>query len=388
MKLTKKQKAQIIKIWNENKDKNLQVKTKLFNNIEGTTFDFSTLAKYYNFYMDGFNEGIKKSASETQLERMGKARANLMLKQKENMYARREFHTIARKSVITEQFKKELMVAYKEKNKYSLGKYKDPIDTQTAMLVINSDLQIGREVNMIDNIFNEKVLMERQNIFLNKVKKYAKMFKVNQFIHLDMGDAIDHNSMRPGHYNDLEPNLFAITKQYKKWIDFRMETLNAIDRFGKVKFAGVPSNHCRINGDKALNHPIDDWSILHNDTIDRLLPNSELKLNPIDYKNGIYHFNILGQDIYLSHSDKLPGKPNVHKNNWVNHLKTNYGIKNVDLLITGHYHHTFINDNHFGIGSIVGKDDYAAKLGLGARPAQGIVLITKDTITCIPIYLD
>ena len=95
--LTKEQRELLVKIWEEHKDKTAQAKTDYFNNIQGTTFCYSTLVKFYNFYKLGLSDGIKKSASEVQLKRLGKAQANLMLKQKENTYARKEFHKISRK---------------------------------------------------------------------------------------------------------------------------------------------------------------------------------------------------------------------------------------------------------------------------------------------------
>ena len=384
--LDKKQRELLVKIWEQYWDKTVKEKTAIFNNVAGTKYNYSTLVKFYSFYKIGFDDGIERDASEIQLERLGKARANLMLKQKENVYARREFHKIARENVLTGSFKEKIAELYGMKNplKFALKK---PKNNKYVMLVVNSDLQIGRKVDIPNNKYDESVLVKRQEKFLEQVEFYKNLFKIDNFIHLDLGDAIDHNAMRPGHIDDLEKNYHSLAEQYKKWLDFRLETLQKINEWGFVRFAGVKSNHCRMNGNKLMNLKADDFSVLHNDTISRLLPGSELKLNVLDLANGVYHFSVLGWQIYLHHGDKIPGKPNIHKNNWVKHLRTNYGITGKIFTITGHVHHTFLNKEHFGVGSIVGTDEYAISLGLSSQPAQGIVIVSKDNILTIPIYL-
>ena len=389
--LSKEMKDKIIEIWTKHKSKGYLVKGQMFNKYFNVDYNVSNLSRYYNFYMEGFKAGLEKTASETQLKRIGRAQASLLIKQKENNYARKELHKIAREKAIKNSFIQALQVPYTKEELTKSIKVLTKTDnknTRPIMLVINSDLQIGREVKVKHNVFNVNVLDKRQEKFLNEVKYYADIYGVKDFIHLDMGDAIDHNAMRLGHHNDLEPNMLSINSQFKKWFTLRIETLKFLGKLGKVSFAGVPSNHCRVNGNKLLNHPLDDWSVFHNSAIEGILPNSQYPLKAIDYKNGIYLMKVGGKDIYLSHSDKLPGKPNSHKNTWVNHIRNNYGVNKIDLLITGHYHHYFQNDNHLGVGSIVGSDDYALKLGLGARPSQVIVIIDKDRIISIPIFLD
>lgn len=57
---------------------------------------------------------------------------------------------------------------------------------------------------------------------------------------------------------------------------------------------------------------------------------------------------------------------------------TNLG-KEVNLLVTGHYHSTQMTDSHFRVGSICGGNAYSAKaLHFTTRPSMGLILVNAD----------
>lgn len=383
-------KFKISEAWYSLEHLDVKGKADFFNKKYNTNFNHTTMARWASFINQAWKYKFDNDENygEAKLKQISRAMHNLRKMRKVLQYERQGINKETNDSTKKTLFRNVVLKQLNKFNDFKLGKYKSKIVSKDkVMLVLNSDLQIGMDVNIISNVYNYNVLLKRQSEFLHKVKEYAKLYNINNFIYLDMGDAIDHNSMRKGHYRDLESTLHSVRDQLVKWSKLRLETLKELNKLGNVEYGLVDSNHCRINGSKEWNLYRDDFGFLIDDIFELTLGYPKVKMETIDYNGGLYKLKLFNNDIFLCHGDKLKSKPNVHNKNWINQIKNSYNIKNIDLLITGHFHHTFIGDENFGVGSMVGTNSFSAQMGLNSKPAQGLVIVDKNEIKCIPIYL-
>lgn len=255
--------------------------------------------------------------------------------------------------------------------------YKDSGEKDCDLLVHLTDVHAGCGSDNAFNVFNDDVLEDRLNKFMDKIIEVQKRHNA-QNCYLVIGELISgliHNALR------IEQNENVIV-QFKVVSNLICELIAKISvYFENVHIYITPGNHSRIVAN------IDDS--LDGENFDYLFP-FYAKARLQNYTNVIFHDNNFDESIaifkirenlvFAVHGDK------ESKNNIVNELTQYVGLK-PQIIIKGHLHtnglETFNDTKVIQSGTIAGTDSYAMGKRLRNRPEQTISVVTDDGLDCI-----
>lgn len=305
--------------------------------------------------------------------------------EKEKVKTRDERNELRR--VIREEARKE---SYKDQVLRSISEYQcnplsyDESKKFTGILKTNNDLIIsctdihaGIEIDNYFNKFNEKILRDRFNQYLDKIfEVQLRQGSENAYVILsELVSGIIHNELRIENNQNLIEQFLSVTNyisQFLSELSYHFNTVNVYI---------CPGNHSRISPKKE--------DSLKGENIDHLaLPFLEAKLQ--NFKNINFHknnieesiamFNVRNNVVMSSHGDK------DSPSNVVQKFTLLFGIR-PDLVYLGHRHTngltTVYDTKVIESGCMSGVDNYALDLRIKSRPSQTISVITEDGLDCL-----
>ena len=295
--------------------------------------------------------------------------------EKEKVKTRDERNELRR--VIREEARKE---SYKEQVLRSISEYQcNPLSydenkqftgilkTDNDMIISCTDIHAGIEIDNYFNKFNEDVLRDRFNQYLDKILEVQlRHGSENAYIILsELVSGIIHNELR------IENNQNLI-EQFLSELSYHFNTVNVYI---------CPGNHSRISPKKE--------DSLKGENIDHLaIPFLEAKLqnfknitfNTNNIEESIAMFNVRNNVVMASHGDKDAPSNVVQK------FTLLFGIRPA-LVYLGHRHTngltTVYNTKVIESGTLSGTDNYALDLRLHSKPSQTISVITEDGLDCL-----
>lgn len=250
-------------------------------------------------------------------------------------------------------------------------------DGNNDLIVTLFDLHAGMNVNNYFNTFNDDVLRERMNKYLDKIVEIQNRHQ-SENVCVIMSELLSgyiHPTIR------IENNQNLI-EQFVSVCEYISEFLAELSKhFITVNVFMAPGNHSRLMPNK-------DQS-LRNENMDLLaLPYLRAKLQNID--NVLIHdndvdcmiamFRVHNQTIFAVHGDK------TSMNNVADKLTAFIGFR-PNLIYMGHMHTnamtTFHDTKCIQAGSLMGGGDgYCLDHMLKNKPEQIISVITDDGLEC------
>lgn len=324
----------------------------------------------------------KFADSESQLKEIREQRQEL---EKERVKVRDERNELRR--VIREEARKE---SYKEQIIRTIQEYHGkPLDydkskeftgvlkTDNDLIISCTDIHAGIEINNYFNKFNDNVLRDRLNQYLDKIfEVQLRHGSENAYIIIsEVVSGIIHNELRIESNQDLIEQFITVT-------GYLSQFLSEISyHFNHVHVYVCPGNHSRISPKKE--------DSLKGENIDHLvIPFLKAKLQ--NFKNIFFDENLLEESISVftvrnklvmaSHGDKdAPGTV-------VQKFTLLFGVR-PDLIYLGHRHtngmSTVYDVKVIQSGCISGVDNYALDKRLSGKPSQTISVVTDKGLDCL-----
>ncbi|BFK11956.1 hypothetical protein F140042L4_21140 [Coprococcus phoceensis] len=293
-----------------------------------------------------------------------------------------ELRRIIREEARKESYKEQVLRAISEydcnpldydKNKQFTGILK----TDNDLIISCTDIHAGIEIDNYFNIFNEKILKERFNHYLDKIfEVQLKHGSENAYLILsELVSGIIHNELRIENNQNLIEQFLTVTNYISEFL------AELSYKFNSVNVYVCPGNHSRISPKKE--------DSLKGENIDHLaIPFLQAKLQ--NFKNIVFNenkieesiamFNVRNNTVMASHGDK------DSPNNVVQKFTLLFGIR-PSLVYLGHRHTngltTVYNTKVIESGTLAGTDNYALNLRLHSKPSQTISVITNDGLDCL-----
>lgn len=305
--------------------------------------------------------------------------------QKERVKLRDERNELNRS--IREEARKE---SYKEQIIRSISEYQcspllydeskqftGVLKTDNDMIISCTDIHAGIEIDNYFNKFNEDVLKDRFNQYLDKILEVqVRHGSENAYVILsELVSGIIHNELRIESNQNLIEQFLTVTNYIAQFL----EALSY--HFSTVNVYICPGNHSRISPKKE--------DSLKGENIDNLaLPFLQAKLqnfkNILFYKNevdeSIATFEVRGNLIAASHGDKDNPDTVVQK-------FTMFLSAQPNIIYLGHRHTngmtTVYNTKVIESGCLSGSDNYCMDKRLKNNPEQTISIVTENGLDCL-----
>ncbi len=214
-----------------------------------------------------------------------------------------------------------------------------PVDTGKALVVLWSDLQVGK----VDHRGGAEALIHRvaetQVALLNKIKEV----KPEKIIFCDVGDTIE-NFGNAADMHQLQSNDLSIMQQVDLATSLAWDVLKNISKYAPVVYLSVGSNHCqwRVNKQR-VGKTLDDWGIHIGRTLARLTKEVGL---PITFYEPAQHDESLAFDVFddkfhilgLWHGHQSP-RPDAVPTWWRQQAFGKQPIHAATIGVSGHFHH-------------------------------------------------
>ena len=350
---------------------------------EDTPFQESAFRKPYQQAKRFYDAGVFKELSndkyveELRLQKQELAKERVKVRDERN-----ELNRMLREEARKESYKDQILRSISEHERspllYDESKQFDGVLKSDNDLIISlTDLHTGIEIDNYFNKFNEDVLRDRLNVYLDKIFEVKlRHCSENAYVILsELVSGIIHNELR------IENNQNLI-EQFLTATDYISQFLAELSyQFEKVHVYMCAGNHSRISPKKE--------DSLKGENIDHLaIPFLEAKLQNFDnvefHKNSIEEsvamFNVRGNVVMSSHGDK------DSPNNVVQKFTMMFGIK-PNLVYLGHRHTngmlTVYDTKVIQSGCMSGSDNYCMDKRLKNRPEQTISVVTENGLDCI-----
>lgn len=319
----------------------------------------------------------EKYIKELQLQKQELEKEKVKTRDEKN-----ELRRIIREEARKESYKEQVLRAISEydcnpldydKNKQFTGILK----TDNDLIISCTDIHAGIEIDNYFNIFNEKILKERFNHYLDKIfEVQLKHGSENAYLILsELVSGIIHNELRIENNQNLIEQFLTVTNYISEFL------AELSYKFNSVNVYVCPGNHSRISPKKE--------DSLKGENIDHLaIPFLQAKLQ--NFKNIVFNenkieesiamFNVRNNTVMASHGDK------DSPNNVVQKFTLLFGIR-PSLVYLGHRHTngltTVYNTKVIESCTLSGTDNYALNLRLHSKPSQTISVITNDGLDCL-----
>ena len=214
-----------------------------------------------------------------------------------------------------------------------------PVDTGKALVVLWSDLQVGKVDHRggVDALIHR--VAETQVALLNKIKEV----KPEKIIFCDVGDTIE-NFGNAADMHQLQSNDLSIMQQVDLATSLAWDVLKNISKYAPVVYLSVGSNHCqwRVNKQR-VGKTLDDWGIHIGRTLARLTKEVGL---PITFYEPAQHDESLAYDIWgdkfhilgLWHGHQSP-RPDAVPTWWRQQAFGKQPVHAATIGVSGHFHH-------------------------------------------------
>lgn len=295
---------------------------------------------------------------------------------------RNELKRILREEARKESYREQILRTIKEysgkpleydKNK----KFDGVVDGDNDMIISMTDIHAGIEVSNFCNTFNQDVLKDRFNHYLDRIIEIQKRHgsKDACVIMSELCSGIIHTGLR------IENNQNLI-EQFLTVINYTAEFLEELSyNFNTVHVFICPGNHSRIMANKEEH--------LKGENIDHLaLPFLEAKLQNFDnvlchyneIEESVAIFNVRGNVVMASHGDKDSPEKVVQKFTLLFGMRPN-------IVMLGHRHTNALTTVYdckvIQSGSLSGADNFCMDKRLRNKPEQTVTIVKDYGVDCI-----
>lgn len=284
----------------------------------------------------------------------------------------------ARRESYREQFLRSIIEHQGSPLEYDKNaKFSGILKTDNDLLVSLFDIHAGIEIDNFFNTYNQDVLRERLNKYLDKIFE-VQLRHGSENVFLVVSEAVSgfiHPTLRIENNQDMIDQFLTVSEYLAHFI----QALSY--RFNKVYIYVVPGNHGRLSPKKEENLTHENMDCL-------ILPFLEAKLQNFTniffgkntVEDTIAMFVIRNTKVFSSHGDKEAPQDAIQR------LTLFTGIR-PDIYLCGHRHtnamSTIYDSKVLQAGSVSGADSYCMDKRLRNRPEQLIAVVDESGLDCI-----
>ena len=306
--------------------------------------------------------------------------------EKEQVKIRDERNELRR--VIREEARKE---SYKDQILRSISEYQcNPLEydknkqfngvlkTDNDIVCTVFDVHTGLNVNNHFNVFNENVLKDRLNAYLDKIFE-VQIRHGSENIYVILSELISgliHLALRIENNQNLIEQFLTVTNYLSQFLSELSYHFNIVNVYV------CPGNHSRCHANKDENMRGENMDLLAIPYLQAKLQNfSNIKFHENVIDSSIAIFTVRGQKIYGVHGDKDQMDTVVQK-------LTLYTSVKPDIIYMGHKHTnamlTSYDTKVIQAGCLSGgADEYCMDKRLRNKAEQIISVITEDGLDCL-----
>ena len=292
------------------------------------------------------------------------------------------------KRVIREEARKE---SYKDQILRSISEYQcNPLEydknkqfngvlkTDNDIVCTVFDVHTGLNVNNHFNVFNENVLKDRLNAYLDKIFE-VQIRHGSENISVILSELISgliHLALRIENNQNLIEQFLTVTNYLSQFLSELSYHFNIVNVYV------CPGNHSRCHANKNENMRGENMDLLAIPYLQAKLQNfSNIKFHENVIDSSIAIFTVRGQKIYGVHGDKDQMDTVVQK-------LTLYTSVKPDIIYMGHKHTnamlTSYDTKVIQAGCLSGgADEYCMDKRLKNKAEQIISVITEDGLDCL-----
>ena len=295
---------------------------------------------------------------------------------------RTELNRVIREEARKESYKEQVLRSIAEYHCNPLQydeskKFTGVLKSDNDMIISFTDIHNGINIDNYWNTFNDNVLRERINRYLDKIFEiYLRHGSENAYVILsELISGIIHLELR------IENNQNLI-EQFLSVVNYVAEFLTELSyRFNNVYVYICPGNHSRISPKKEDSLKGENMDLLVMPFLEAKLQNfSNISFNYNTVEESIAMFSVRNNVVMAAHGDK------DSTSNVVQKFTLLFGIK-PDIIYLGHRHtnamETVYDTKVIQSGCMSGTDSYALDLRLRNKPEQTVSIVTSGGLDCL-----
>ncbi len=296
---------------------------------------------------------------------------------------RNELNRIIREEARKESYQEQILRSISEHQSKPLSydklkQFTGILKTDNDIVCTVFDVHTGLNVDNYFNTFNENVLKERLNKYIDKILE-VQLRHGSENINVILSELVSgiiHLALRIENNQNMIEQFLTIT-------DYLSQLLAELSyHFNIVNVYICPGNHSRIQAKKEDNMRGENMDLLVIPYLEAKLQNfSNIKFHRNEIEPSIAMFTVRGQKIFSVHGDKDPIDSVVQK-------LTMYTSIKPDIIYMGHRHTnamiTSYDTKVLQAGCLSGGgDEYCLDKRLRNRAEQIISVITQEGLDCI-----
>lgn len=351
---------------------------------EDMPYTSSAFRKPYQQAKRFYDSGVFDSSSEDSRCEELKIKKQELLKQQVKMRdERNELNRIIREEARKESYREQLLRTISEYDCNPLSydedkRFSGVLRTDNDLVCTFFDVHTGINVDNFLNKYNQDVLRERMNKYLDKIfEVQLRHGSENAYVVLsELVSGIIHLGLRIENNQNLIEQFLTVTNYLTEFL------AEMSYRFNSVHVYVCPGNHSRVQAKKEDNMRGENMDLLAIPYLSAKLQNFdnvEFHENEID--SSIAMFNVRGQKIFAVHGDKDAPNTMVQK-------LTMYTSVKPDIIYCGHRHTnamvTSYDTKVIQAGCLSGGgDEYCMDKRLRNKAEQIISVITDNGLDCL-----
>ncbi len=339
----------------------------------------SFVSEYFKWKESQNNSDNKEDEyfKELRLQRQETQKEIVKLRDERNEL-RRIIRKEARKESYKDQFLRNIVEYQGQPLEYEENaRFKGVLKTDNDLLISLFDIHAGMETNNFFNTYNQDVLKDRLNEYLDKIFE-VQIRHSSENCYLVLSETVSgfiHPILRIENNQDMIEQFLLIT-------DYLAQFIRELSyHFNKVNIYMAIGNHGRLS-------PKKDDNLTHENMDNLVLPFLESKLQNFDnvfcHKNTIEDtiamFTIRNTNVFASHGDRETPQNAIQK------LTLFTGIK-PDIYLCGHRHTnamtTVYDAKILQAGCLSGSDSYCMDKRLRNKPEQLLCVVTDKGLDCL-----
>ena len=350
---------------------------------EDMPFSSSAFRKPYQQAKRFYDAGVFGEISDGEYLKELQSQKQELEKQKVKVRdERNELKRVIREEARKESFKDQVLRSIAESDCHPLlydemKKFDGVLKSDNDLIISMTDLHTGIEIDNYFNKFNEDVLRERMNSYLDKIFE-VQLRHGSENAHVILSELVSgiiHTELR------IENNQNLID-QFLTAANYISQFLSELSyRFEEINVYMCPGNHSRISPKKEDSLKGENIDYLAIPFLEAKLQNFEnIKFHNNNIEESIAMFSVRGNIVMASHGDKdSPG-------NVVQKFTLMFGMRPA-LVYLGHRHTnamtTVYDTKVIQSGCMSGSDNYCMDKRLKNKPEQTISVVTENGLECL-----
>ena len=339
--------------------------------------------KPFQYAKKFYEAGVFNRLSEDEYFKELKLKTQELAKQQiKTRDERNELNRIIREEARKESYRNQILRSISEYNCQPLlydesKQFTGALNADNDLIISMTDLHTGIEINNYFNKFNEDVLRDRLNHYLDKIFEIQlRHGSENAYVILsELVSGIIHNELRIENNQNLIEQFLTATNYISQFL------AELSYHFSSINVYICPGNHSRISPKKEDSLKGENIDHLVLPFLEAKLQNfSNIKFNKNEIEESIAVFYVRDNLVMASHGDKDA------PNNVVQKFTLLMGNR-PSLVYLGHRHtnglSTVYDTKVVQSGCISGTDNYCMDLRLRNKPEQTVSVVSDNGLECL-----